>query len=121
MKAVIKENIIWQLVIVYLLKCYLLPYQVFFILSFGILLWECIKSHHRVPVVRIPELKAYIFLLIFITMVGFIRYPLRFAVRDVYYEFGNIIIVLIGYFSIQASTVLSVFTLSIFLWLDWFR
>lgn len=65
MKAVIKENIIWQLVIVYLLKCYLLPYQVFFILSFGILLWECIKSHHRVPVVRIPELKAHIFLLIF--------------------------------------------------------
>lgn len=98
MKAVIKENIIWQLVIVYLLQCYLLPYQVFFMLSLGILLWECIKSHFRVPVVRIPELNAYIFLLIFITMVGFIRYPLRFAARDVYYEFGNIIIVLIGYF-----------------------
>ena len=91
------KKIIWPLIVIYCFQSYLLPAELFFILAGSVLVYLVVENHFKLIVPKIPGLIFYIMLLVFITIVGLARYPLRFVVRDVFYEFNNILLIIIGY------------------------
>lgn len=91
------KNIIWPLVIMYFLQSYLLSDELFFTLAGVVLAYMVAKNHFKLTVPKIPGLMFYLMLLVFITIVGLIRYPIRFVARDVFYQFNNILLIFIGY------------------------
>lgn len=92
-----KKDIDWVLIALYLLQIYILPEELFFLFSCGILFFLLLQSKWKATIPHIPGWNIYVSLLVAITVIGVIKYPIRFVVRDVFYEFNNIILVYIGY------------------------
>lgn len=97
-KRKLTQKIIWPLVALYLSQTYLFSYEYFFAVSVVILCVYIIWKKGVLKLPKIPGMLEYIAMLLLISFVGFIRYSLRLVVRDVFYEFSNIVLIFLGYY-----------------------
>lgn len=97
MNIIKSKKIIWPIVIMYLLQCYLLSDQLFFALVVITFIYTFLKSDFKLDKLKIPGIKMYLVYLAFITIIGLIRYPFRYVARDIFYQFNNLVIIYIGY------------------------
>lgn len=92
-----KNQIILMIPIMYVLQSFFLGEEAFTTLLLVILAWYLVERRGCIAVPRIPGIKLYIVLLAFISLVGFIKFTPYLVIRDIYYEFNNLVAIYIGY------------------------
>lgn len=93
-----KTEIMWIIVVLYLLKTYVFDAEVFFVLCVCVIgLYTIRRKNIVIP--KIPGLIFYVLVLILATVIGMTKYPISFVERDVFYEFFSVLYLVIGYYS----------------------
>ena len=90
-------NIIWFVVVVYFLELFILQPQSFFLLELGAILLLMLSSR-RIIVPRVAGLKPYLLYIIFISIVGLAKFGLTLTQRDLFYQLGSIVTIVLGYY-----------------------
>lgn len=93
-----KTEIMWIIVVLYLLKTYVLSSEMFFMLCLFVIGLYTIKKQ-AIAIPRIPGLIFYVLTLILATIIGMTKYPILLVERDVFYEFFSVLYLVIGYYS----------------------
>lgn len=92
-----KTEIIWLVVVIYILKTYILDSEKFFLFSVGlIILYSISKDTMVLP--KIPGVWPYIFGLIFVSVLGIAKYSRVLVERDIFYEFSAVVWIVLGYY-----------------------
>ena len=93
-----KTEIMWIIVLLYLLKTYVLSAELFFMLCLFIIGLYTIRKQ-AVVIPKIPCIVFYALTLVIAAVVGMTKYPISLIERDVFYEFFSILYLFIGYYS----------------------
>lgn len=92
-----KNEIIWPVVILYLLQCYVVAPEVFFALC-CVCVGVYIIKERSILIPDIPGLVIYLAAIVLITGIGLVKFDKYLIVRDLFYEFSNIIPIILGYY-----------------------
>lgn len=109
------DDIMWPLVILHICQVFIVPDTVFMLMGIIILLL-CNFYKNKIIIPHISGLGIYVTYLLFITLLGITKYSLYLVIRDVFYEFSNIIFILLGYAlckrNIKRKSLLKTFVIS---------
>ncbi len=91
-----KNTIIWPIVFLHLFQLFFVNDEFIFLIGLIIyFIYTCIYKKVIIP--RIPGLLPYITYLFVISIIGIFNHPLYMVIRDIFYEFSNIIFIILGY------------------------
>ena len=89
-------RIIWLLVVLVLLQQYILAEEQFLALSAITIVFICIYCRKMI-IPKIAGIRPYILMLLFISVMGLIKYSTYLVFRDVFYQWWTVIAMIIGY------------------------
>lgn len=92
-----KTEIMWEVVLLYFVQKYVLNAGPFFLLSLLLIAIYTIYKR-KIVLPKIAGMWPYIIVLLFITVIGATKYPGTLIERDLFYEFGSLVIIVLGYY-----------------------
>lgn len=96
-KVKTKTDIIWPVVLLYILQCYVVSSEMF-VLICGACIGLYILAARKISIPKVPGLILYLANIIFITFIGFTRFTINLVVKDLFYEISNLVPIILGYY-----------------------
>ncbi len=90
------SNIIWFVVILYLLDMFAIKPEVFLIIEMIVIFFLLLGSR-RIIIPRVNGLAPYLGYIIFVSIMGLVKYGVQLAQRDLFYQLSSILTIILGY------------------------